>query len=919
VTNRVVGRHSELTALEEFLTRVSGGFECVVLEGEAGVGKSTVWQAAVDRARDRGWNVLSCRPSEAETKLAYAALGDLMEGVTDAILDALPAPQRNAIGVALLREETHGPAPDQRAIGVAALGVLRELSARSPVLIAIDDVQWLDPPTSSVLEFVARRLTGEPIGILSAARLLDEPAVTVDKVIAETRRRVMRLGGLSIGALHDLLSDRLEHVFLRPTLVKIAQASGGNAFYALEIARELLRSGEPRAGEPLPVPEDLRELVAARVRRLPDRTREALFAAAAVSHPVIGTNTIIEEAALRPAEEADIVHLSGDGRVRFTHPLYASAVYEMTPVARRRDLHRHLAAQIDDIEEHARHIALATAQPDEDVAQLLEEGATHARTRGAWQSAAELYEQARGLTPPERTDKALRRAIAAAEHLTHAGNRRRASALLEEILEQVRSGPLRADALRLLGEVRYNDESFRESVRLLEEARQHAGDPRLIAEIELDLGYAASSGLPNQASVLHARLALDLTATLGDDGLHAQALAFMAMSDYLCGRGIDWDVVQRSLALEEPERLAPLQRTPTGVAGLLLLYAGRLDDAREKLQAIRQRAIDRGDESDLAFFLCWLAWLETLAGHLDAAQTYADEAALAATLTNSKSMLSFARAFGSIVSAHRGEVDRARRECDEATRLAQQTAYGLTSTWIVAARCLIELSVDNPTGTWRAAEPLARFWETHRISEPVGLWYLPDALEALIALGEVDRASVLLDDFQSCAESLDRVWGMATAERCQGLLQVARGDQPGAVEHLQRALLHHQRIDMPFEQARTLLCLGRVQRRGKQRKEARETLTRALEIFERVGAPRWADKAHAELDRTHLREAPTSLTPSELRVAELAARGLTNKRIAERLFMSPKTVEANLARVYAKLGIASRAELGARMAPASAG
>ena len=919
MTSRVVGRNAELTALEEFLTRVSGGFECIALEGEAGVGKTTVWQAAVDRARDRGWTVLGCRPSEAETKLAYAALGDLMEGVTDAVLDSLPAPQRNAIGVALLREETQGPPSDQRAIGVATLGVLRELSARSPVLIAVDDVQWLDPPTSSVLEFVARRLNQEPIGVVSAVRLLEPAAVTFDQVIAESRRRVMRLGGLSIGALHELLSDRLEHVFLRPTLVKIAQTSGGNAFYALEIARELLQSGEPRAGAPLPVPEDLRDLVAARVRRLPDRTREALFAAAAVSHPIIGSTAIIEEAALRPAEEAGIVRLSGDGRVRFTHPLYASAVYESTPVARRRDLHLHLARQIDDIEERARHVALATTRPDEDVAKLLEAGATRARRRGAWQSAAELYEQAGGLTPPERADDALRRAIAAAEHQTHAGDRRRASALLEEILQRVHSGPLRANALRLLGEIRYNDESFRESIRLLEEARQYASNPRLIAEIELDLGYAASSGLPNQASAVHARLARDLTATLGDAGLHSEALAFTAMGDYFGGRGIDWAAVEESLVLEDPERLAPLQRTPTGVAGLLLLYAGRLDEAREKLNAIRQHAIDRGDESDLAFFLCWLAWLETLAGHLDAARAYADEAALVATLTNGKSMLCFAQAFGSIVSAHRGEIDRARRECDEATRLAQQTAYKVTSTWIVAARCLIELSVDNPTGTWRAAEPLARFWETQRISEPVGLWYLPDALEALITLGELDRAHALLDSFQTCAESLDRIWGMATAERCQGLLRVARGDPPGAVEHLQRALLHHQRIDMPFEQARTLLCLGRVQRRSKQRKEARATLTRALETFERVGAPLWAAKARAELDRTHLREAPTSLTPSELRVAELAASGLTNKRIAERLFMSPKTVEANLARVYAKLGIASRAELGARMAPASTG
>jgi DNA-binding CsgD family transcriptional regulator len=915
VINRLVGRQAELSALEEFLTRAANGFACVAVEGEAGVGKTTVWQAAVDRAKQRGFTVLSCRPAEAETRLDFAALSDLVEVVSSDVLEALPAPQRNAIAVALLREETQGPPPaDQRAIAVAVLGVLRQLSASGPVLIAVDDAQWLDPPTSSVLEFVARRLNAEPIGVLSAVRVSEHRPTTFDHAASESRRSVIQVGGLSIGALHELLSDRLEHVFLRPTLVKIAQASGGNAFYALEIARELLRSGEPRAGAPLPVPENLRDLVAARVRRLPDPTREALFAAAALSHP---STALIEEAALQPAEDVGIVRLSGDGRVRFTHPLYASAVYESTSVARRQELHRDLAQRLDDIEERARHLALATTPPDEDVAQLLEDGAARARNHGAWQSAAEMYEQARALTSPENVDTALRRGIAAAEHHTHAGDRRRASALLEDIIQHVRGGARRADALRLLGEIRYNDESFRESVRFLEEARQYATDPRLIAEIELDFAYAVSQGAPSQAAVLHTRLALDLTATLGDAGLHAQALAYTALGDYLSGRGIDWAAVDKSLTLEDPERIAPLQRTPTGVAGMLLLCAGRLDEAREKLTAVRQRALDRADESDLAYFVGWLAWLETLAGRFAVAQEYADEAVLVATLTDSKSLLTSARAFGSLVSAHRGDIDRARRESDEAAQLAKQTGYMLANTWIVAARCLIELSVDNLAGAWRAAESLTRFWETHRINEPVGLWFLPDALEALITLGELDRAEALLDSFQSCAESVDRIWGMATAERSRGLLCAARGDSSGSVEHLQRALLHHQRIDMPFELARTLLCLGRVQRRRKRRKEAREALAQSLQAFERIGAPLWAAKARSELERTHVREAPTDLTPSELRVAELAASGLTNKRIAEQLFMSPKTVEANLARVYSKLGIASRAELGARMAPAS--
>jgi len=197
--------------------------------------------------------------------------------------------------------------------------------------------------------------------------------------------------------------------------------------------------------------------------------------------------------------------------------------------------------------------------------------------------------------------------------------------------------------------------------------------------------------------------------------------------------------------------------------------------------------------------------------------------------------------------------------------------------------------------------------------EPSALLFLPDALDALIALGELDRAETLLDAFQDRARALDRVWAVATGERCRGLLLAARGDLGGAALHLQRAVHAHRRVEMPFELARTLLCLGRVERRRKLRKSARAALGQAFEIFAHVGAALWAARARAELDRTHLREAPSELSPSELRVAELAGSGLTNRQIATQLFLSPKTVEANLARAYGKLGIRSRAELGAWM------
>jgi DNA-binding CsgD family transcriptional regulator len=654
--------------------------------------------------------------------------------------------------------------------------------------------------------------------------------------------------------------------------------------------------------------------VAARLRTLPEPVRAALLAASATPHP---TTTLldVDESSLQPAVEAEIVRVASDGRITFAHPLYASAIYESESIASRRELHRRLAELVAaEEDECARHLALASSPPDENTARALERGATRARDRGAWQFAAELLEHARAFTPPERPDVGRRRGVAAAEHYAHAGDRKRASTLLEELLAQEHDPPARAQALCLLGQIRYNDESFAESLRLLEEARRHASDELSIANIELDLAYASSQVWDFERTAAHVERALELTAKLGDDGLHAMALAYRAMSGYLRGNGIDWHTVEQSVALEDADRTVPLQRTPSSIQGLLLLLDGRLAEARDRLAFVCQRATEGGDESDTSYFLCWLAWLETQAGDVQAAHARADEALLVATLTGSTSIRAFALACRATVNALRGDIELTRRDCDEASRLAHQTTNGIAMRMIAVARCMAELAVGNPAAAWQAAEPLlTQVAHVRGPWEPSAFLFLPDALDALIALGELDRAGTLLDAFQDRARALDRVWAVAMGERCRGLLLAARGDLGGATLHLQRAVHAHRRLEMPFELARTLLCLGRVERRRKQRKSARAALGQAFEIFEHVGTPLWAATAQAELDRTHLREAPSELSPSELRVAELAGSGLTNRQIATQLFLSPKTVEANLARAYGKLGIRSRAELGAWM------
>jgi hypothetical protein len=426
VGGRVVGREKELSLLEGFLGSIGDGFAVLALEGEPGIGKTTVWQEGIRRAEAGGLLALSCRPAQSEARLSFVGLGDLLGPVPDGALEALPDRQRAALEVALLRARAGEKLrPDRRTIGVALLALLRELAASRPVLVAVDDAQWLDHSSAAVLEFVARRLGREPIRVLSSVRLADEPVETFDRVASE-RRGVMRIGPLSVGALHELIKERLGHSFVRPTLIKIERLSEGNPFYALELARAMREVGEPRGGAPLPVPADLGKLVRGRLRRLPAESRRALLVASSLSGPSL---KLIDRDALVAAEQAEIVRVTGEGRVEFMHPLFASAVYSSASVAERREIHRVLAELVDDVEERARHVALGADHPDEAVAHSLELGARAARSRGAWESAAELLEQARALTPPTNAEQRAAHGLAAAEDHIRAGDRPSARAL----------------------------------------------------------------------------------------------------------------------------------------------------------------------------------------------------------------------------------------------------------------------------------------------------------------------------------------------------------------------------------------------------------------------------------------------------------------------------------------------------------
>ena len=912
-----VGREPELRAVRALLDGLGDGPRALLVEGDAGIGKTAVWRSALVEAEARGCRVLRCVAEQAEVRLSFVGLADLVGELADELLDELPAPQREALEIALLRRAHSGRPPDPTAVGVGLRSLLVRAAEAGPVVVAVDDVQWLDAATARALAFAVRRLDGHRVGVLVTLRA---PSATPDPLglergLGAERVRHVRVGPLDLEPLRALIESRLGYEHRRPALLRIAQASAGNPLFALEIARALGPAPALEAGKPLPVPESLRELVAGRVAGLEPEARHALLVAAALSHPTV---ELVERASspagLVAAEESGLLGVEGD-RLVFAHPLYASAVYAAAASGRRRALHGCLAELVACDEERARHRALAADRPDEGVASALEDAAAAARAHGAWETAGELLEQARALTPEARPYAARSRGVRAAEHHIHAGDRPRARALLETILEDAPAGSTRSDALRLLAEIRYNEDGFADAAPLLEEALEHTNDPALAVAIELDLCYVrcnrhgdvAGADAPADRALAHAARARDRT-------LMGEALAVRAMIDFLLGRGIDWAKLERAVELEDGDRPVPLYLRPTAISAVLKLWVARYDEARVELTALRLAAVDSGDESDLAYLLTWLTALEVVSGDLDTAKALADEAEAHAALAGSEFNRAWALSQRATVHAYRGDAEAARADAEVATAICARFEAPLPMLWVAAALGVLELSRGDAAAAWTALAPYAEALEARGGGEAFAILLVP-AIEALIARGELEQAETRLARLERNAEESDRRWALAESARCRALLLAARGDLPAAHAASERALEHHTRIDVPFERARALLVRGQIARRRKQKKAARESLDAALALFEQTGAEQWAERAREDLGRLGRRR-KEDLTASEGRVAQLVAQGLSNKEVAQALFVTVHTVEVHLSRTYAKLGIRSRTQLAGRLAEA---
>jgi DNA-binding CsgD family transcriptional regulator len=920
--SEVVGREEELALLSAFLVDVAEGPNALVLQGGPGIGKTTIWQAGVVAARERSCHVLASRPAGAEAQLSFAALGDLLEGVLEETLSELPQPQRRALEVALLLEEPGEPPPDHRAVALAVLRVLRLLVRSRPVVVAVDDLQWLDGPTASVLGFALRRLGSEPVGLLAALRTDDGQTAPgeLEQVLSGQRVRRLAVPALSVGALHRLIRSRLGVAFPRPTLLRVHEASGGNPFYALELADALERQEGVESRGRLPIPASLHDLVRARLSALPAEAHELLLAVAAIAQPTVDiVGAALDDAeraarALEESERAGIIDLQSD-RIRFTHPLLASVLYSESAAPERQRLHRRLAEVVHDPEERARHLALASARPDAYVASSLDEGAVRACARGAPDAAAELEEQALRLTPPEQKAEIRLRRLAAAAHYFTAGDMGRARVLLEDALADSPRGRQRAEVLAKLAAVRGEAEGARVMAELGRSALAQAeGDARFQADSNLKLAWAANIGESARLADTYARAAVELAEGLGDRSMLAVCLAWSASIDFKLGRGVQLETMERALALERSCEHIGIDIRPSTLLGWQLTWAGDLARARVLLEAAGDRARMEGDTS-LAVVLFNLTFLELLAGDWKRAARYADEGyELAEESGRDLTINSAAKA---VVAAYLGIADSARSAAQETIAGVQQPLHAQLGRWALGH---LELSLGNPAAARQHFQLATDSIRALEIEEPAMLFWFPLEVVALIEVGELDEAEALLDWVEERALRLDRAWALATSHRGRGLLAAARGDPPGAFAAFELALAEHERVPQRFEHAGTLLALGQTQRRVKQKRAARESLGAALAIFEELGAALWAKKARAELARIGGRApAAGELTPTERRVAELVAEGHTNREVAAALFVTVRAVEWNLSNIYRKLGLRSRTELARHSAVTASG
>jgi len=901
----LVAREAELAAIAAVLDSDATSVRALVLEGEPGVGKTSLWEQGVTGGHERGMRVLVARASESETGLPFAGLIDLLDGVSSDELVSVPAPQLRALEVALYRAEPGEDPPTDHVVSLALLSSLRCLAAQQRLLVAVDDLQWLDPPSQAALAYASRRLS-EDVTVLLARR--PGSRTVLERALADDRVERLVVGTTSLGGTRQILASRLGLRLPHHLLRRVYDTTTGNPLFALEVGRMLAARDLDSLGDELPVPDAVEDLLGLRVADLPPEARRVLLALALDADlRVAQVRELAGPEAVAQAQDSGVVHVDGE-RIRPAHPLLAEVARRSASGEDVRGLHADLAAVVADDQRRPLHLALAATEPDARLAEQLDDAVCRASARGATRLAVDLAAHALRLTPPGDPDSA--RVVGLGRLLHAAGEKQRLTRLLEP---RVATLPDRADRVRACllltgGVVRDNDDILALLQRALDEAGNDAA-LRLRVLCHLAENEAVIEVRHVGTADEHAAEAVDASAG-SSAGARRLALYTRIWTSALRGLPLAGLVEQYDALASESTYLA---RTPARVVGQSHVWRGEPAEARERFEAFRLLAAERAEPQPYALARLHLCELELRVGDWDAAEERLDE--WAASTDSSLVHWPMYERCRSLLLAGRGDAAGAREWGVRA--VTQAESMGIRWDWLEATRALgLAALLDHDAE--EAVGHLQTVWDHTRregVLDPGAFPAAPDLVEAHVELGRLDDAREVVAVLAEAAQAQDHTWARLAAVRGAATTALAAGWSEEDAHALAAAATAYGDLGLAADGARTWLALGRAQRRARKWGGARESLERAVGLFEQLGSPGWVAVARAELERVGARRpsAAGRLTVTERRVADLAVQGLANKEIARALVVTVSTVEFHLRNAYTKLDIRSRMELAPRL------
>jgi DNA-binding CsgD family transcriptional regulator len=774
------------------------------------------------------------------------------------------------------------------------------MAQRQRLLVVLDDVQWLDSPTRGVLEFAIRRLAGPQFAVAAAVRGNDDSEVAM---LLPEPRAVVAVGPLDEPEIAHVVALSTGVMPTRRRAAMLYQLSGGNPFLAIELARAA--APIPPGVADLPVPQRHRPVLAARLAGISPGGRRTVLAAALLARP---TTRVLAEIGgpdgLAEAEAAGVIRRAGNV-IEFDHPLLAAVCREEADPVTVRTMHATLSSVVDDQVQRARHRALSASAVDEHTAREVEAAAGEAAGQAAMATAAELARYAFELTPEEAVEDRVRRAVDAAGWFGQVGEEAAARAVLQPLAAAVPPGPHRARCLTALAELVGQD--IGASVALLHEA---STQPGLLPSDEIEIFLGIGTAYISQGHLSEARRVLATARTkahAGDNSsLASRAAMLEAHGDFFagvpCAESEAW-----ALARTYPWDAPPVYNHPELLLAWEATYTHEdQTGAIRLLDELSNRARGFSDLMSEAGFALHRAEAEIRRGRLDIANTLAEDGYRTTSDGVHDQFPLYVRAH---VAAWQGHLDTGRRFAHEGRRMARATGDAIFEVQNLLVLGFIEVSARDHEAAYRYESDLRDLLAQTQWGHPGTYHWEGDAVEAFLGVGRLDDANEVTVHLWSQADRLNLPGCRALAARCEGLIHAHGGDLKRALDSLAQSVQLMDELEMPLERARSLLALGVARRRARQKASARRALTEALDIFTAAGALVWAARARDELDRAAGTHGGSELTAGELSVAELAATGATNREIGARLFLSAKTVEAVLTRVYRKLGVRSRTEL----------